>query len=117
MNKEETEQLVHDTIHDDLMDLYKQEMNDHVRVSNQISNVELHLNMLKDNVEFENKYRNMMHWVFLSLFLTILFNVVFILIQHQHDTQQIIELSEKAGIECNVKTNSLFGLNYLKIER
>ena len=63
----------------------------------------------------EDKFNNFMHMVFLTIF-TLVAVVVHSLIKiNNNNVDLLTKLSDKAGIECQVKTNSFWHVTVKKI--
>lgn len=67
--------------------------------------------ILNDNV----KFNNLMHMIFLTIF-TLIAIVFHNIIEINNDyVDKIVQIANKAGTECKVKTISIFGITFKKI--
>ena len=67
--------------------------------------------ILNDNV----KFNNLMHMIFLTIF-TLIAIVFHNIIEINNDNvDKIVQIADKVGIECKVKTISIFGVTVKKI--
>ena len=69
--------------------------------------------ILNDNV----KFNNLMHMIFLTIFTSIaivLYNVIKI---NNDIVDKIAQIADKAGVECQVQTNSTFYMTVKKIKK
>ena len=69
--------------------------------------------ILNDNV----KFNNLMHMIFLTIF-TLIAIVLHNIIEINNDNvDKIVQIADKADIEYQVKTNSIFGMTVKKFEQ